>query len=58
MSESIQIKQTIVVRARPDVLYRMALEPKRRAKWDKNFVSAEYDGGDGLRAEQDGDLRR
>lgn len=47
MSESIQIKQTMVVRARPDVLYRLALEPKRRVKWDKNFVQAEYDGGDG-----------
>ncbi|PNY80796.1 SRPBCC family protein [Deinococcus koreensis] len=47
MSESIQIKHAIVVRARPDVLYRMALEPKRRARWDKNFVSAEYEGGEG-----------
>lgn len=47
MSESIQIKQSIVVRSRPDVLYRLALEPKRRVKWDRNFVSAEYEGGEG-----------
>ncbi|MFC3832539.1 MULTISPECIES: SRPBCC family protein [Deinococcus] len=47
MSESIQLKQSIVVRSRPDVLYRLALEPRRRAKWDKNFVSAAYEGGDG-----------
>lgn len=44
MSESIHIKQTIVVRARPDVLYRLALEPRRRAKWDPNLAKAEYEG--------------
>jgi hypothetical protein len=47
MSESIQLKQNIVVRSRPDVLYRLALEPRRRMKWDKNFVSAEYEGEGG-----------
>lgn len=47
MSEDIQIKQTIPIRARPDILYRMALEPARRVKWDSNFVSAEYNGGEG-----------
>ncbi|MFC4639687.1 SRPBCC family protein [Deinococcus hohokamensis] len=47
MSESIQIKQNIVVRARPDVLYRLALEPRRRVKWDPNLVKADYEGGDG-----------
>ena len=47
MSESINIKQTIVVRARPDVLYRLALEPKRRAKWDPNLASADYEGEGG-----------
>ncbi|MFC4427366.1 SRPBCC family protein [Deinococcus navajonensis] len=47
MSESIQIKQNIVVRARPDVLYRLALEPKRRVKWDPNLVRADYEGGEG-----------
>ncbi|MFC3601358.1 SRPBCC family protein [Deinococcus soli (ex Cha et al. 2016)] len=47
MSESIHIKQTIVVRARPDVLYRLALEPKRRAKWDPNLAKAEYEGEGG-----------
>ncbi len=47
MSESIQIKQNLIVRARPDVLYRLALEPKRRAAWDPNIVSAAYEGGEG-----------
>ncbi|QLG10907.1 SRPBCC family protein [Deinococcus sp. D7000] len=47
MSESISIKQTIVVRSRPDVLYRLALEPRRRVKWDPNLVGAEYEGGEG-----------
>ncbi|WP_272975941.1 SRPBCC family protein [Deinococcus geothermalis] len=47
MPEDIHIKQSIVVRARPDVLYRLALEPKRRVKWDPNLVRAEYEGGDG-----------
>ncbi|CAM4364809.1 SRPBCC family protein [Deinococcus marmoris] len=47
MSESISIKQTIVVRSRPDVLYRLALEPRRRVKWDPNLAKAEYQGGEG-----------
>ncbi len=47
MSESISIKQTIVVRSRPDVLYRLALEPRRRVKWDPNLARAEYEGGEG-----------
>ncbi|MFC6660625.1 SRPBCC family protein [Deinococcus multiflagellatus] len=44
MAEPISIKQTIVVRSRPDVLYRLALEPKRRLKWDPNLVQADYEG--------------
>ncbi|WP_291425269.1 SRPBCC family protein [Deinococcus sp.] len=44
MSETIQIKQTLPIRARPDVLYRLALEPGRRVKWDRNYVSAAYEG--------------
>ncbi|MBB5233644.1 SRPBCC family protein [Deinococcus budaensis] len=47
MSQAINIKQSIVVRARPDVLYRLALEPKRRVRWDPNLVRAEYEGGEG-----------
>lgn len=46
MSESISIKQSLTVRARPDALYRLALEPKRRAAWDPNLVSAAYVGGE------------
>ncbi|GAA5503794.1 hypothetical protein Dxin01_03557 [Deinococcus xinjiangensis] len=44
MSEEIKIKQTLPMRARPDVLYRLALEPSRRVKWDANYVSAAYEG--------------
>lgn len=47
MSESISIKQSLIVRARPDALYRLALEPKRRAAWDPNLVRATYEGGEG-----------
>ncbi|MBZ9713271.1 SRPBCC family protein [Deinococcus multiflagellatus] len=47
MAEPISIKQTIVVRSRPDVLYRLALEPKRRLKWDPNLVQADYEGEGG-----------
>ena len=47
MSEDIQIRQSIVVRSRPDVLYRLALEPRRRVRWDPNLVRAEYEGGEG-----------
>lgn len=49
MSEDIHIRQSIVVRARPDVLYRLALEPRRRVKWDPNLARAEYEGGEGGR---------
>jgi len=47
MSEDIHIRQNIVVRARPDVLYRLALEPKRRVRWDPNLAVAEYEGEGG-----------
>lgn len=46
MSEEIRIKQTLPIRARPDVLYRLALEPGRRAKWDKHYVSGTYEGSE------------
>lgn len=44
MSEEIKVKQSMPMRARPDALYRLALEPGRRAKWDTNLVSAAYEG--------------
>ncbi|MVN88042.1 SRPBCC family protein [Deinococcus sp. HMF7620] len=47
MADPISIKQTIVVRSRPDVLYRLALEPKRRVQWDPNLVQADYEGPEG-----------
>lgn len=46
MSEEIRIKHTLPMRARPDVLYRLALEPGRRVRWDKHYVSASYEGED------------
>lgn len=49
MAEDIHIRQSIVVRARPDVLYRLALEPRRRVRWDPNLTRAEYEGGEGTR---------
>lgn len=42
MSDEIQIQQTLPMRARPDVLYRLVLEPKRRVAWDPNLTKAEY----------------
>lgn len=47
MSEEIRIKHTIPVRARPDILYRLALEPARRVAWDRNYVAGAYEGGEG-----------
>ena len=44
MSEEIVVKQSMPMRARPEVLYRLALEPRRRAGWDSNLVSAAYAG--------------
>ena len=49
MAQDIHIRQSIVVRARPDVLYRLALEPRRRVRWDPNLARAEYEGGENTR---------
>ena len=48
MSESISFKDTIVIRSRPDTLFRLALDPKRREKWDPNYVKARYVGEEKL----------
>lgn len=42
MSDEIQIQQSLPMRARPDVLYRLVLEPKRRVTWDPNLTKVEY----------------
>lgn len=42
MSDEIQIQQSLPMRARPDVLYRLVLEPKRRVAWDPNLTKVEY----------------
>ncbi|ADV68015.1 SRPBCC family protein [Deinococcus maricopensis] len=44
MSELITFKDTVVIRARPDVLFRQALDPKRRWKWDPNVRNMSYTG--------------
>lgn len=49
MSEAISIKDTIMIRSRPDALYRLALDPRRREKWDPSFTSASYVGEETLK---------
>ncbi|MFC4454888.1 SRPBCC family protein [Deinococcus sonorensis] len=48
MSEPITFKDTIVIRSRPDVLFRLALDPRRREKWDPSYQSARFEGEDRL----------
>lgn len=48
MSQSITFKDTIVIRARPDTLFRLALDPRRREKWDPSYVKANYVGEEKL----------
>jgi Polyketide cyclase / dehydrase and lipid transport len=48
MSTPIQFKDTIVIRSRPDVLFRLALDPRRREKWDPSYVKASYVGDEKL----------
>lgn len=43
MSEPIHLKQTLPIRGRPEVLYRLVMDPARRAKWDSNIESAAYE---------------
>ncbi|WP_425147079.1 SRPBCC family protein [Deinococcus sp.] len=48
MSQAITFKDTIVIRSRPDTLFRLALDPRRREKWDPNYVRAAYLGEEKL----------
>ncbi len=48
MSQILSFKDTIVIRARPDVLFRLALDPKRRTRWDPNIRRASYVGDEKL----------
>lgn len=48
MSTPITFKDTIVIRGRPDTLFRLALDPKRREKWDPSYVKAAYVGEEKL----------
>jgi hypothetical protein len=48
MPETIQLKETHYIRSRPDILFRLACDPARRAKWDKNLRSARYKGEEKL----------
>ncbi|MFC6590725.1 SRPBCC family protein [Deinococcus lacus] len=47
--EPIELTQTLPVRARPEVLYRLALVPTRRAQWDPNVQEAAWAGPEGLK---------
>lgn len=40
--EPIEIRHTVPMRARPEVLYRLALVPTRRAAWDSNMAEAAW----------------
>lgn len=44
MSEHIHLKQSLPIRGRPEVLYRLVMDPSRRARWDSNIESAAYEG--------------
>lgn len=48
MSVPISFKETIPIRGRADVLFRTALDPKRRAKWDPSIKRAQYVGEERL----------
>lgn len=48
MPQSINFKDTIIIRARPDTLFRLALDPRRRAKWDPSYAQANYVGDEKL----------
>ena len=48
MSQTLSFKDTIVIRARPDVLFRLTLDPKRRTRWDPNIRSVAYLGEEKL----------
>lgn len=48
MSQTLSFKDTIVIRARPDVLFRLVLDPKRRTRWDPNIRLANYSGEEKL----------
>lgn len=48
MAEAISFKDTIVIRSRPDVLFRLALDPRRREKWDPGIRAAQLIGDERL----------
>ncbi|GGJ62775.1 SRPBCC family protein [Deinococcus aquiradiocola] len=48
MSEAISFRDTIVIRSRPDTLFRLALDPRRREKWDPSFAKAAFVGEEKL----------
>ncbi|MBB6097128.1 hypothetical protein HNR42_000542 [Deinobacterium chartae] len=48
MLDPIKLKETYYIRSRPDVLFRLVNEPKRRVKWDRNLRSMTYVGEERL----------
>ena len=48
MQDPIQLKQTFPIRSRPDVLFRLVGDPKKRIRWDKSLRQYKYDGEEKL----------
>ncbi len=46
--EPIQLEQTFQIRSRPDILFRLVADPKRRIRWDKNLRIFQYLGEEKL----------
>lgn len=46
--EPIHLEQTFQIRSRPDVLFRLVADPKRRIRWDKNLRVFQYVGEEKL----------
>ncbi|MFN8510292.1 MAG: hypothetical protein U0Z75_06995 [Deinococcaceae bacterium] len=42
--EPIHIEHVFPVRSRPDILFRLVIDPKRRIKWDKNLKDFSFSG--------------
>lgn len=48
MQDPIQFKQSFPIRSRPDVLFRLVGDPKKRMRWDKSLRKFQYDGEEKL----------
>ncbi|GGJ32174.1 SRPBCC family protein [Deinococcus roseus] len=48
MQDPIQFKQSFPIRSRPDVLFRLVGDPKKRIRWDKSLRQYRYEGEEKL----------